>query len=87
MSKRGSNSEPFAHENDALTARPQRVKCGEMARWRVKSRILKATKGPGNEVVKLVFYFSYEKKSSGFLTQKKSFFSKIGEKFGVQELS
>ena len=23
MSKRGSNSEPFAHENDALTARPQ----------------------------------------------------------------
>ena len=23
MSKRGSNSEPFAHENDALTAKPQ----------------------------------------------------------------
>ena len=23
MSKRGSNSELFAHENDALTARPQ----------------------------------------------------------------
>ena len=23
MSKRGSNSVPFAHENDALTARPQ----------------------------------------------------------------
>ena len=33
-----------------------------MARWRVKSRILKVTKGPGNEVVKLVFHFSYEKK-------------------------
>ena len=25
MSKRGSNSELFAHENDALTARPQLI--------------------------------------------------------------
>ena len=59
-----------------------------MARWRVKSRILKATKGlssPGNEIVKLVFHFSYEKKSSGkpSLHRKRVFFSKIGEKLGV----
>ena len=34
MSKRGSNSEPFAHENDAITARPQnKFYCILFRRW------------------------------------------------------
>ena len=61
-----------------------------MARWRVKSRILKATKGlssPGNEIVNLVVHFSYEKKSSGkpSLHRKRVFFQnrrKIGGPYG-----